>query len=225
MRIQHEGHWRVPWMVGTEARFRARMLGWPASRQRTPWARTSCRRWGRLGTSGGASLSRAPGQPEGPGARSPGGTLDPGRAGRYGGGVPENRVDVAAGVILRSGRLLLARRTEPPALAGAWELPGGKARTGEPLEHCLVRELREELGIEATVGALLCSHRVVEPGRILIIHAYHVRVFRGEPVAHVHDGLAWVAPDEWDGYRLVEADVGLLACLSEQWAALAAEVG
>lgn len=49
-------------------------------------------------------------------------------------------------------RLLAARRTSPPALAGLWEFPGGKVEPGEGCKAALLRELREELGIGARLG-------------------------------------------------------------------------
>ena len=52
---------------------------------------------------------------------------------------------VAAGVLAKSGRVLLQQRSDPPALAGLWEFPGGKVEEGETPEAALVRELREEL--------------------------------------------------------------------------------
>ena len=54
---------------------------------------------------------------------------------------------VAAGVLAKSGRVLLQQRSDPPALAGLWEFPGGKVDPGETLEKALARELDEELAI------------------------------------------------------------------------------
>ena len=66
-------------------------------------------------------------------------------------------IDVTAAVIARGGRMLLCQRPQGKRCAGLWEFPGGKAEPGETLEMCLVRECREELGVELSVGrALAC---------------------------------------------------------------------
>jgi len=62
-------------------------------------------------------------------------------------------VTVTAALIARDGRLLVARRAAGRSQGGLWEFPGGKLEPGEAPEDCLRRELREELGIESTVGA------------------------------------------------------------------------
>ena len=60
---------------------------------------------------------------------------------------PRKILLVAAGVLAKSGRVLLQQRSDPPALAGLWEFPGGKVDPGETLEKALARELDEELAI------------------------------------------------------------------------------
>ena len=83
------------------------------------------------------------------------------------------QIHVVAAVIRdRRGRILLARRTQERDLAGLWEFPGGKREPGETSEAALVRELQEELGIEAEVGELFpksdwirLNHRVIWHGR------------------------------------------------------------
>ena len=63
-------------------------------------------------------------------------------------------VEVSAGLIFRSGRLLITQRLAGAHLGGLWEFPGGKREPGETLVQCLARELREELGVEVNVGEL-----------------------------------------------------------------------
>jgi len=77
-----------------------------------------------------------------------------------GAAVTDRAIDVAIGALVRANaegvpRLLITRRPGNTVLAGYWELPGGKAEPGEPLETCLVREFREEVGLNIVVTATL----------------------------------------------------------------------
>jgi len=65
-----------------------------------------------------------------------------------------NLIEVSAALIFRDGKLLITRRHAKSHLGGLWEFPGGKREAGETFEQCLVREIREELGVEISVGEL-----------------------------------------------------------------------
>src|SRR5215204_6906636 len=82
-------------------------------------------------------------------------------------------IDVAAGLVFRDGKLLITRRHADVHLGGLWEFPGGKREPNESFEACLVRELREELGIEVTVGDLVESLTHEYPEKTV-----HLRFFR-----------------------------------------------
>lgn len=102
---------------------------------------------------------------------------------------------VVAGAVYDDGRLLAARRSAPPELAGRWELPGGKLEPGESVEDALVRELREELGIVAAPVARV-------PGAWPLGRGYELRVWTARVVSGVartlqdHDALRWVTAAE-----------------------------
>uniref|UniRef100_UPI000D1BD213 (deoxy)nucleoside triphosphate pyrophosphohydrolase n=1 Tax=Streptomyces bobili TaxID=67280 RepID=UPI000D1BD213 len=110
------------------------------------------------------------------------------------------RIVVVGAALLDGDRLLAARRSAPPELAGRWELPGGKVEPGERPEEALVRELREELGVDA---------RTVErvPGEWPLRQPYVLRVWTAclRPASAApaplqdHDALRWLTPEEiWD---------------------------
>ena len=116
------------------------------------------------------------------------------------------RIVVVGAALLDGDRLLAARRSAPPELAGRWELPGGKVEPGELPEEALVRELREELGVDA---------RTVErvPGEWPLRQPYVLRVWtaRLRPASAApaplqdHDALRWLTPEEiWDVDWLVQ---------------------
>ncbi|MBM7437393.1 MULTISPECIES: (deoxy)nucleoside triphosphate pyrophosphohydrolase [unclassified Streptomyces] len=102
---------------------------------------------------------------------------------------------VVAGAVCDGGRLLAARRSAPPELAGRWELPGGKQEPGESGEQALVRELREELGVEAEPLERIPGEWPLKPG--LVLQVWTVRLLSGEPrPLEDHDELRWLAPGE-----------------------------
>src|SRR2546425_7387498 len=86
---------------------------------------------------------------------------------------PRPSVEVAAGLVFRDGKLLITQRHTDAHLGGLWEFPGGKREAGESFEECLVRELREELGIEVEVGNLIENINHEYPDK-----AVHLRFFR-----------------------------------------------
>ncbi|MER5196191.1 (deoxy)nucleoside triphosphate pyrophosphohydrolase [Streptomyces sp. NPDC002755] len=110
------------------------------------------------------------------------------------------RTVVVGAALLDAGRLLAARRSAPPELAGRWELPGGKVEVGEAPETALVRELREELGVDAeTVERVPGEWPLAAP---YVLQVWTARLRPGsaapEPLQD-HDALRWLAPAEiWD---------------------------
>ncbi|MDQ0794195.1 (deoxy)nucleoside triphosphate pyrophosphohydrolase [Streptomyces sp. B1I3] len=112
---------------------------------------------------------------------------------------------VVAGAVYDEGRLLAARRSAPPELAGRWELPGGKLEPGESGEQALVRELREELGVETEPLERIDGEWPLKPGYVL--HVWTVRLISGEPrPLEDHDALRWLAPDEADTVDWLDQD-------------------
>jgi 8-oxo-dGTP diphosphatase len=102
-------------------------------------------------------------------------------------------LQVAIAVIERNGRYLLGRRPAGSHLAGCWEFPGGKRRPGERWADCLARELREELGITARVGARLQSIHFDYPDCRVHLEAFRCTI-EGTPKAASASALKWMTP-------------------------------
>ncbi|NUP23235.1 MAG: (deoxy)nucleoside triphosphate pyrophosphohydrolase [Streptomyces sp.] len=107
---------------------------------------------------------------------------------------------VVGAALLDEGRLLAARRSAPEELAGRWELPGGKVEPGETPEAALVRELREELGVDAEVVERVPGEWPLRPPYVLQVWTARLLPGAGEPKPlQDHDALRWLNPGElWD---------------------------
>lgn len=105
---------------------------------------------------------------------------------------------------------MLAQRPEHADQPGMWEFAGGKVEAGETQPEALIRELREELGIEAVPARYVASHQREVSQRLIHLHAWHVPEFSGELKAHYHSALVWCTPEDAFTYDLAPADIPLL---------------
>lgn len=125
-------------------------------------------------------------------------------------------IHVVAGVISDArGRILLARRTEGRDLAGLWEFPGGKIDPGETPEQALVRELREELGIEASVGEAVISVPQQYPDKRLRLDVRRIERWTGIVKGLDGQALVWVPPHKLASYAMPDADRPVVAALRD----------
>jgi mutator protein MutT len=130
-------------------------------------------------------------------------------------------VDVSAALIFRSGKLLITQRHPQAHLGGLWEFPGGKREPDETFEQCLVREIREELGVEITVGKLFESVTHTYPEKTVRLKFFICRLLRGEPQPLGCKAVKWVGKSELADYEFPAADARLLLKLQttpELWA-------
>ncbi|WP_420035390.1 (deoxy)nucleoside triphosphate pyrophosphohydrolase [Streptomyces sp. cg28] len=123
-------------------------------------------------------------------------------------------VVVAAALYDTDGRVLAARRSAPPELAGRWELPGGKVEPGEIPESALVRELREELGVEARPVSRVPGEWPLKPGYVLRVWRCALDSGTPEPLQD-HDDLRWLAPSDIWSVNWLDQDVPAVKALAE----------
>jgi len=119
-------------------------------------------------------------------------------------------IDVAAGLVFRHGQLLITKRHASGHLGGLWEFPGGKREPGESFEACVERELREELGIEVSVGQLIESLTHEYPEKTVRLNFYHCRLLKGEPQPLQCADIRWIVPTQLNSYNFPPADERLL---------------
>jgi 8-oxo-dGTP diphosphatase len=123
----------------------------------------------------------------------------------------------AVALIDIDGRVLLAQRPEGKTLAGLWEFPGGKVEVGETPEAALIRELKEELGIDTWSSCLapltFASHSYDDFH--LVMPLFACRRWSGTPCAQEGQRLAWVRARDLRDYPMPPADVPLVAILRD----------
>ena len=123
---------------------------------------------------------------------------------------------VAAALVDAEGRVLLQQRAPGRQMAGLWEFPGGKIEQGELPEHALIRELREELGVETDTAYLApAAFASAELGeRHMILLLYVCRKWRGEPEPLEASALKWVRPPQMFALPMPPADKPLIDLLN-----------
>ncbi len=124
-------------------------------------------------------------------------------------------IKVAAAVIERDAKILIGQRKRGDSHGLKWEFPGGKVERGESPASGLARELREELGIEATVGQELArdEHRYPRRTSILLIF-YSVTEFSGEPQSFAFEKILWESPESLSGYDFLDGDIDFVRRLA-----------
>jgi mutator protein MutT len=119
-------------------------------------------------------------------------------------------IEVAAGLIFHGGKLLITQRHKDSHLGGLWEFPGGKREAGETFEQCLVREIREELGIEISSGELFEDIRHDYPDKSVHLKFFICKLLSGEPQLLGCAAFKWIGIGELKDYQFPAADALLL---------------
>ena len=139
---------------------------------------------------------------------------DPANRGLAGGARRRRPIHVVAGVLTDGAdRVLLAQRPEGKHLAGGWEFPGGKLEPGETRYAALVRELKEELGIEVVAARPLIRARHQYPTREILLDVWVVSEYRGEPAGLDGQALRWCARADLPAAQLLPADRPIVTAL------------
>ncbi|MFH1158574.1 MAG: (deoxy)nucleoside triphosphate pyrophosphohydrolase [Pseudomonadota bacterium] len=123
----------------------------------------------------------------------------------------------AVALIDGEGRVLLAQRPPGKQMAGLWEFPGGKIEDGETPSLALVRELKEELGIDISETCLTpltsASHRYEDFH--LMMPLYTCRTWQGAVTAREGQSFVWATPEEFDKFPMPPADIPFIPILKE----------
>ena len=119
-------------------------------------------------------------------------------------------IQVSAALIFHQGKLLITQRHAKSHLGGLWEFPGGKREPGETFEQCLVREIREELGVEISVGKMFAEISHDYPEKSVCLKFFLCELVAGEPQPLDCAAVKWITKKELPDYEFPAADEQLL---------------
>lgn len=117
---------------------------------------------------------------------------------------------VSAGILIDRGAVLICQRHHTDPYGMQWEFPGGKAKPGETLEQSLVRELYEELAIQAELGAEVFRLRHRYPDRYVEVVFFHVPSYQGQIENRVFEAIEWAPRAQLPQYPFLQADRALV---------------
>ena len=120
---------------------------------------------------------------------------------------------VAGALFDAQGRVLIAQRPEGKHMAGGWEFPGGKLEADESRYDGLVRELREELGVEVRAAEPLIAYEHEFPTKRVFLDLWLVTRYEGDPRPLEGQPLQWATLDELDTVGLLKADAPMVPAL------------
>ncbi len=124
------------------------------------------------------------------------------------------RIEVVAAVIRKEGAFFATQRGYGE-FEGMWEFPGGKIESGETPEAALKREIQEELGVDITVGALLCTTEYDYPSFHLTMHCYLCSIENGEIELREHKSARWLTAATLDEVAWLPADEQVIELLKQ----------
>ncbi|MHC4225748.1 MAG: (deoxy)nucleoside triphosphate pyrophosphohydrolase [Planctomycetota bacterium] len=114
---------------------------------------------------------------------------------------------VTAAILIKENKVLIARRKATDNQGGKWEFPGGKIKEDETPRQCLIREMKEEFGIEVSIGAFFgeSTYRY-EHGAVKLL-AYQTSWIGGAFSLYAHADYRWVYPAQLIDYDFAAADI------------------
>jgi 8-oxo-dGTP diphosphatase len=124
---------------------------------------------------------------------------------------------VTAGIIEREGKILIAQRMKGSLLEYKWEFPGGKLEDNETPEECLVRELKEELGIKTRIKSFFAESKYTYQQLSIEMLVYWVEYQSGEFSLKAHEQIIWVEPSKLGQFDFAEADKPIIEKLRKEY--------
>lgn len=126
-------------------------------------------------------------------------------------------ISVTAAIFLEGNTVLIAQRDKKDPLAGKWEFPGGKIEPGERPEECLIREIKEEFGVDIAVSGFFAKSVYPYDTRTIELLAYRVTRRSGHFKLNAHAAVRWVPLDQLHQFSFAPADVPFVEKLQREY--------
>jgi len=119
-------------------------------------------------------------------------------------------IKVTGAIIQEKNRFLICRRGPDEKAAGLWEFPGGKLEINETLEDCVLRELKEELDIDAEIHSLYDNYRFKSKDIIYNLYFFKIKEYSGNFIKTVHDEIKWEELKNFHHYSFLPGDTPVI---------------
>jgi 8-oxo-dGTP diphosphatase len=119
-------------------------------------------------------------------------------------------IDVTCAIIEKNGQVLAAQRGPGMTMPLKWEFPGGKIKPGETAEGCIIREIREELGVEIRIETVLAPSSHAYPDLHVRLHPFVCRITSGRIKPTEHQVVQWIGHDRLSSLEWAAADVAVI---------------
>ena len=119
-------------------------------------------------------------------------------------------IRVTAAILMKDERVLIARRRDDDSQGGKWEFPGGKIELSETPHQCLMREMKEEFGIDVSVGELFGKSTCHYESGMIQLLAYHAVWTGGTFSMNAHADYRWVPLEQLQDFEFAQADINIV---------------
>ena len=124
-------------------------------------------------------------------------------------------IEVAAAIIIKDNKILIARRKDNQYFRDKWEFPGGKIEKGETPEECLQREVKEEFDITVRIDSFFMENIFQYPHMKIHLLTYLAYMQSGNLKANEHEEYQWVSTSELNNFDFLEADEPIISRLKK----------
>ncbi len=124
-------------------------------------------------------------------------------------------IKVTGAIIQEKNKFLICRRGPNEKASGFWEFPGGKLELNESLEDCVLRELKEELDIDAVLHRLYDNYSFKSKDAIYDLYFFKIKGYSGNLLKTVHDEIKWVELKDFHNFSFLPGDAPVIKKLEK----------